>query len=223
MAIENKENQVKKAKRKQKNIIYKVIAVILIIIGVFSLSEIINKDNQIFENTQIVEKDENSNISNENEVIEKNEEQENQEQEVHYLSNTERINGYKVIGKIIIDKINLDDFILEKTTDASLNSGLTKFWGPNINEPGNFSITGHNYKIGRSALFSRLNELNIGDTFELQDKTYRKITYKIYNKYIVDPEDTSSIDQNKDGKREVTLITCTKGAQRRIILKARET
>lgn len=134
----------------------------------------------------------------------------------------EQIGGYKVIGKIIIDKINLNDVILEKTTDESLNYGITKFWGPNINEPGNFSITGHNYKIKRSNLFKDLDELEINDTFILEDLENNRVTYKIYDKSVVPPTDTSGIDQNNDGKRETTLITCTKGAVNRIVFKARE-
>ena len=159
--------------------------------------------------------DENSTIIEENVENEQYENEEKQEE-------IKKIGQYNVIGKIIIDKIELEDVILEKTTDTSLNLGLTKFWGPGINKPGNVSITGHNYKIERSKLFSELDKLQKGDTFELEDMNKNRIIYKIYNKYTVDPEDTSCIDQNNDGRREVTLITCTKGAQKRIIIKARE-
>ena len=159
--------------------------------------------------------DENSTIIEENVENEQFENEEKQEE-------IKKIGQYNVIGKIIIDKIELEDVILEKTTDASLNLGLTKFWGPGINKPGNVSITGHNYKIERSKLFSELDKLQKGDTFELEDMNKNRIIYIIYNKYTVDPEDTSCIDQNNDGRREVTLITCTKGAQKRIIIKARE-
>lgn len=162
------------------------------------------------------------NVNDENiTAVQENIETENNENEEKSEEIT-KIGNYKVIGKIIIDKIGLEDVILEKTTDTSLNLGLTKFWGPGINKPGNISITGHNYKIERSKLFSELNNLQKGDTFELEDMDKNRITYKIYDKYTVDPEDTSCIDQNKDGKREATLITCTKGAQKRIIFKARE-
>lgn len=159
--------------------------------------------------------DESSNSIEENADNEQIENEEKQEE-------IKKIGKYNVIGKIIIEKIDLEDVILEKTTDTSLNLGLTKFWGPEINKPGNVSITGHNYKIERSKLFSELDKLQKGDTFELEDINKNRIIYKIYNKYTVDPEDTSCIDQNNDGKREVTLITCTKGAQKRIIIKARE-
>lgn len=173
-------------------------------------------------NTDTEIKTSNENITDENATVEQeNSEAENTENESE-SEEIKKIGNYKVIGKIIINKIELEDVILEKTTDTSLNLGLTKFWGPGINKPGNISITGHNYKIERSKLFSELNNLQKGDTFELEDMDKNRITYKIYDKYTVDPEDTSCIDQNKDGKREATLITCTKGAQKRIIFKARE-
>ena len=174
--------------------------------------------NTINFNTEVETFSEDSPIIEENVENVENEQPENEEKK----EDIKKIGQYDVIGKIIIDKIELEDVILEKTTETSLNLGLTKFWGPEINKPGNVSITGHNYKIERSKLFSELDKLQKGDTFELEDMNKNRITYKIYNKYTVDPEDTSCIDQNNDGKKEVTLITCTKGAQKRIIIKARE-
>ena len=138
------------------------------------------------------------------------------------INTVKEIKGYKVIGRIKINKLNYEDIILDKTTTESLKLGLTKFWGPEMNELGNFSISGHNYKIERSQLFSKLDKLVEGDTFSLKDLTGRIVNYRIYKKYKVLPSDTSPIDQNEDGKREVTLITCTRNAKERIIFKARE-
>lgn len=67
------------------------------------------------------------------------------------------ISGYSVIGKIEIDKVELQSYIFEKTTKASLKLGATKFWGPDINEPGNLCISGHNYK----KLFGKLKNLSV--------------------------------------------------------------
>lgn len=38
--------------------------------------------------------------------------------------------GFGVLGKIVIDKINVENYILDKTTNASLNLAVTWFWGP---------------------------------------------------------------------------------------------
>lgn len=186
-------------------------AIILLILGVIGLVFFLNKE--ILQHKEIPQNKEMS----QNELVSISDSINIEKEEI-----IEQLGGYKVIGKIIIDKINLKDVILEKTTDESLNYGITKFWGPNINEPGNFSITGHNYKIKRSNLFKDLDKLEVNDTFILEDLENNKVTYKIYDKSVVPPTDTSGIDQNNDGKREATLITCTKGAVNRIVFKARE-
>ena len=43
-----------------------------------------------------------------------------------------------------------------------------------------------------------------------------------YDKYVVDPTDVSCTSQNTDGRREITLITCTNDSKQRVIVKARE-
>ena len=219
-----------KHKKNEKSKISIIIGICLIVVSIcilavfvweyYSSKKSVNANIELETTSEnIVE--ENTTISEENAENENIEETENEENEKNN-KDIKKIGKYKVIGKIIIDKIDLEDVILEETTDTSLNLGLTKLWGPGINKPGNVSITGHNYRIERSELFSNLNQLLKGDTFELEDMNNKRVKYKIYDKYTVDPEDTSSIDQNDDGKREVTLITCTKGAKERIIFKARE-
>jgi sortase A len=133
---------------------------------------------------------------------------------------------YHVVGEIVIDKINVKKYILDRTTINSLDLAVTKFEGtevgPEINTVGNFMIMGHNY----SKIFKRLKELNIGDEFYLIGKDGRKVTYVIYDKYSMDPqsdeEEAKLISQQTNGKRIVTLITCNPGAITRLILKAEE-
>ena len=45
---------------------------------------------------------------------------------------------------------------------------------------------------------------------------------EIYNKYNVDPEDVSCLEQKTKGKNEITLITCTDDSKQRVIVKAKE-
>ena len=45
--------------------------------------------------------------------------------------------------------------------------------------------------------------------------------YSVYKKYQVVPEDLSCTSQRTEGKREITLITCTDDSKERIIVKAR--
>ena len=44
----------------------------------------------------------------------------------------------------------------------------------------------------------------------------------VYSKYEVVPEDVSCTSQKTNGKKEVTLITCTDDSKHRVIVKATE-
>lgn len=126
---------------------------------------------------------------------------------------------YNVLGTIVIDKIGIVKNILDKTTDESLNLSVTKFYGPSINQTGNFCITGHNY----AGTFKYLDKLDINDTFYIVDKNNsEKVTYKIYDKYTVNPTELDCLNQETNNKREVTIITCNPGGLTRLIVKAKE-
>lgn len=128
--------------------------------------------------------------------------------------------GYEVAAKIEIPKIKLETYILQDYSIKALKICVTKFWGVDANEIGNFCVAGHNYK--NKNMFEKLNELVIGDTFFISDNKIGKVEYKIYDIYTVNPEDVSCLSQNTNNTREVTLITCTTDTKKRIIVKARE-
>ena len=44
----------------------------------------------------------------------------------------------------------------------------------------------------------------------------------MYSKYIVNPDQNECTDQATNGKKEITLITCTNGGKQRLIIKCRE-
>jgi len=69
-------------------------------------------------------------------------------------------------------------------------------------------------------MFGKLPDISMGDTFEVTDLLGRTITYKVYDKYVVEPSDVACTSQLTDGKREVTLITCTNNGKQRLIVKA---
>jgi len=56
----------------------------------------------------------------------------------------------------------------------------------------------------------------------INKETKTKVEYEVYKVYTCGPKDLSCLDQNNDGKREVTIITCTPGGANRVICKARE-
>lgn len=133
---------------------------------------------------------------------------------------------YTTIATINIPKIAVSYPIIDGPTDSSeetedlLKISPTKFWGPDPNEVGNFCIVGHNYRDTR--FFSKVPTLIEGDTIEITDLSGKVIQYKIYTKYEVDPTDVSCTSQLTNGRREITLITCTDDSKYRVVVKARQ-
>lgn len=128
---------------------------------------------------------------------------------------------YYTVATIKIPKINVNYAVLSRTSDELLKISPTKFWGPEPNEVGNFCIVGHNYHDTR--FFSKVPSLQYGDTIELTDTaTGRTLTYALYDRYEVYPNDVSCTTQLTNGKKEVTLITCTWDSKKRVIAKFRE-
>ena len=126
--------------------------------------------------------------------------------------------GYPVIAKLEIPKINLETYVISEYSNQALGVSVTKFYGGNPNEVGNFCIAGHNY-ITKN-MFHDLKKLAIGDTFTLVDTNNYEGIYKIYLVETVEPNETQCLSQKTDGRIEVTLITCTADSSKRIIVKA---
>ena len=126
--------------------------------------------------------------------------------------------GYPVIAKLEIPKINLETYVISEYSNQALGVSVTKFYGGNPNEVGNFCIAGHNY-ITKN-MFHDLKNLSIGDTFTLIDTNHHEGFYKIYLVETVEPDETQCLSQKTDGRIEVTLITCTPDSSKRIIVKA---
>jgi len=131
---------------------------------------------------------------------------------------------YYTIGQIYIPSINCKYPILASDTDnfdTLLKIAPVKFHGANPNEVGNFCIVGHNYR--NSQFFSKVPKLENGDIIEITDTFGETLQYEVYDKYIVVDTDTSCTTQRTEGRKEITLITCTDASdEHRVIVKARE-
>lgn len=133
------------------------------------------------------------------------------------LSNTDSI---FVIGIIEIPKIDIKYPILSDINDDLLKISPCKFYGPNPNQKGNLCIAAHNYDDSR--FFGNLHKLDIGDTVNIYDASNNLTSYIIYNKFESSENDTSCTDQNTNGRKELTLITCNNMSKNRLIIKARK-
>ncbi len=127
---------------------------------------------------------------------------------------------YSIVAILNIPRLNINYTVLSETSEELLKISLNKFWGPSANEIGNFVIAGHNYR--NKMFFGNLSEIELGDSVELTDVTGRTLIYEVYDKYYVDPTDVSCTSQLTNGKREVTLITCSSDGKERLVVKARE-
>lgn len=127
---------------------------------------------------------------------------------------------YKVDSILNIPSLEIKYPVLSESTDELLKISLNKFWGGEPNSVGNYCIVGHNYD-GKDIFFGKLNKIQNGDIVELEDKTGKVLQYKVYNKFIVQPTDVACTSQITNGKREMTLITCSDGGKTRLIVKCR--
>ena len=134
---------------------------------------------------------------------------------------TIQFQGYNVVGKMEIPAIDLEYHILEKATPSSIEAALAVQYTANgLNEVGNTLIVGHNYRNG--SFFGSNDKVQLGDKVYITDTTGRRIKYNIYNIYETSPEDGDFIMRDTNGKREVSLSTCTDNSKARLIIWAVE-
>lgn len=128
--------------------------------------------------------------------------------------------GYQVIGTVKIPKINIEYPILIESTKDSLKKSIARFGDNEVNEIGNLCLAGHNYIDG--SMFGKINQLEKEDQIYISDLYGNEVSYKIFNKYITNPNDDTVLESVNKEKREITLITCINGNKDRLIIKARE-
>ena len=134
------------------------------------------------------------NVNTKNEIRESNiildDENMIQDTEIHQTEESilTTYKGYPVIAKLEIPKIDLETYVISEYSNQALGVSVTKFYGGNPNEVGNFCIAGHNY-ITKN-MFHDLKNLSIGDTFTLIDTNHHEGFYKIYSVETVEPDET---------------------------------
>ena len=187
------------------DIILILLVITAIIVGVIIGSEYIRREKNEDKLSAVVAQIENINTDMNN----KEEKQE-----------SIKVDGYDVEGIIEIPKINIKYPIVSTTSDEAMKVAITKFWGANINDIGNYTMAGHNYKNG--TMFGKTKYLQVGDKIKMTDLNLNTIEYEIFKIYTIDPNDITCIESVEPNTREITLITCTNGHKNRLITKARE-
>ena len=129
--------------------------------------------------------------------------------------------GYNVVGTIEIPSIKLKYPILERVTKDSIEKSVAVLQpsaGPN--KVGNTTIVGHNYRNG--SFFGNNDRLSNGDKIYITDESGTRLKYNIYNIYTTSPDDADYMLRDTNGKREISLSTCTDNSKERLIIWAVE-
>lgn len=136
---------------------------------------------------------------------------------------TVQYKGFDVIGTIEIPKTNVKYPIIkqEDVGIKSLKVAICNLYGE-LNKPGsNAVLVGHNYRNG--TFFSNNKKLEKGDKVYITDSSGNRVTYVIYKKYETGTGDfTYATRKIENGKREISLSTCTDDTKKRIIIWAAE-
>lgn len=126
---------------------------------------------------------------------------------------TKEVNN--AIAMMVIPKINVTAAVAEGSDMDTLKSAVGHFEGTALpGEKGNFAVAGHrNYTY--SEYFKRADELENGDEIIVRNKK-GEFKYKVTGKKIVEPEDVEVLDPTEDAT--LTIVTCTPGATKRLIV-----
>lgn len=177
---------------------YKYILYGIFVVGVIVIVFMF-KDKNIMKNNEIYSEIINTNIKL-NQIYKLNLEKNDEEND-------------EVLGRIVIEKIDLDYIIFNDYSEELLKISICKL----LENKGNITLIGHNYDNGK--FFSDINKLENDDKISIfMDNVEYK--YIVYDKYEVFEEDLSPLEGNNI--QEITLITCNNFNKMRLIIKAKK-
>lgn len=118
-------------------------------------------------------------------------------------------NADGLMGRIIIDKIDVDLPIYHGTDPETLEMGAGHLEGSHLPIGGVSTravITAHR-GLANATMFTDLDQVEVGDTFTVS-ALGNVVTYRVRDTQVIDPDDTDTLraEPNSD---LVTLITCT--------------
>jgi sortase A len=117
------------------------------------------------------------------------------------MINVSEIKQGDIMGKITIPKIDKELPIIFGTSDDDLRRGVGHYIGTAFpGQNGNVVLSGH-----RDTVFERLDELQVGDTFDVETLE-GNFTYQVYEGKIVESDDRTIIVPYS--LPVLTLVTC---------------
>ena len=125
-----------------------------------------------------------------------------------------RVTG-NAIAVLDIPAYSIRGQIVEGTDDETLKNYIGKFQGcADAGQIGNFCLAAHNNIY--TEIFRNLHKCQYGDKVRVVTKTHEYI-YTVTSVEVVDPSRTDVLKGST--KREITLITCTQAATKRVVVK----
>lgn len=121
-----------------------------------------------------------------------------------------------VIGRIQIEAIDLDLPVVNSLTDETLYFGAGMMKSGQVMGEGNYSLASHRMR-NPNLLFSPLDRIEIGDKIVISDDT-GSYTYEAIKKEVIEAEGVHVID-DIEGDRLITLITCTNEGSQRLMVR----
>lgn len=136
-------------------------------------------------------------------------------------SNRPKYNGFLTSGTIEIPVTKLKCPIIAQSdySPKALETAVVELYGPGLNQVGNTTISGHNYRNG--TFFSNNKKLNIGDKIFITDLTGKRLSYTIYDKFEAEDNYADYMVRDTQGAIEISLSTCTDNAKKRLIIFAK--
>ena len=132
-----------------------------------------------------------------------------------------QFNGFVTSGTIEIPAINLKSPVLAQSeySPKALDTAVVETYGPGLNQVGNTTIFGHNYRNG--TFFSNNKKLKVGDKIFITDTTGKRLTYIIYDKFEAKDNYSEYMVRDTQGAIEISLSTCTDDGKARLIILAK--
>ena len=125
------------------------------------------------------------------------------------------LEGYSVLGKVKIENLGIDTYILDSVEADALKLASGKLIGNELNEEGNFCIIGHNY----DDIFLKLLEIEKSEEIIIVDRDENETKYKVVDVKTIEPDELDVL-LDVDGKTQITLITCENTASTRLVVVA---
>lgn len=119
------------------------------------------------------------------------------------------VGGTGLMARLKIPAINLDLPIYHGTSDEVLLKGVGHLEGTSlpVGGQGTHTVLAAHRGLAEAEMFTRLNEVAVGDTFTLE-VFGDVLTYRVTSTRVVDPEETESLRADP-GRDLATLVTCT--------------